>query len=94
MKEAAKQGIDSYIRQYGGKYPEWYCGIATDPDERLRNEHNVDRFGLKIHRDAGSEAAAREVEKYFLSKGCRGGTGGGKSPRHVYAYKMTSGTRP
>ena len=94
MKEEAKRAIGSYIKEHGGDYPKWYCGIATDPEERLYEEHNVHRWGIRIHRDAGSESAAREVEKHFLAKGCKGGTGGGKNPHYVYAYKITSTTRP
>jgi len=93
MIHNAKQAIEAYIKQNGGVFSQWYCGIATDPEARLHQDHNVDRRGLKIHRDAGSESAAREVEKYFLAKGCKGGPGGGDTPRHVYAYKITSTTR-
>ena len=90
------QEIDNHIRAHGGGYPAWYVGIAADPRDRLFNDHNVHEKGdAWIHRDAGSEQAAREVEQHFLGLGCQGGGGGGSYPtRYVYAYKMAAHTRP
>ena len=87
--------IDNYIQKCGGSYRDWYCGIASDPKKRLFVDHNVDKGnGYWIHRDAGSENTARQIEQYFINKGCKGGGGGGDySTRHVYAYKITNSTR-
>ena len=87
--------IDAYIQQHGGIYRNWYVGIATDPRKRLFNDHNVDeKSGAWIYRDAGSESAARQIENYFIDKGCQGGSGGGDaSTKYVYAYRITSTTR-
>lgn len=87
--------IDNHIRSCGGGYPAWYCGIATNPRQRLFTDHNVDeKNGAWIHRDAGTDTMARKIEDYFLAKGCKGDDGGGdSSTRHVYAYKITSSTR-
>lgn len=88
------QEIDCYIRQNGGGYSQWYAGIATDPRDRLFNDHNVDeKSGAWIYRDCGSENTARQIEKYFLNLSCEGGAGGGISPKFVYAYKTTLNTR-
>ena len=87
--------IDGYIRNVGGDYPAWYCGIASKPRDRLFVDHNVDEKGGNwIYRDAGADTAARNIEEYFIKKGCKGGGGGGDSgSRYVYAYKITSTTR-
>jgi len=87
--------IDAHIKQEGSGYSQWYCGIASDPKERLFNDHNVsEKNGWWIFRDAGSDDGARRVEDYFIRKGCKGGGGGGDSgTRHVYAYRITSTTR-
>ena len=87
--------IDAYIHQCGGGYPNWYVGIASNPRNRLFNDHNVDeQKNYWIIRDAGSEPVARQIEKFFLDKGCQGGGGGGDaSTRYVYAYRITSTTR-
>ncbi len=87
--------IDAHIRQCGGNYREWYVGIASNPRNRLFNDHNVDeKNGAWIYRDAGSDTAARRIENYFLTKGCKGGDGGGDaSTKYVYAYRITSTTR-
>jgi len=87
--------IDAHIRREGGGYSQWYCGIASDPKNRLFNDHNVsEKNGWWIFRDAGSDDAARRVEDYFFRKGCKGGPGGGyNGTRFVYAYRITSTTR-
>ncbi len=88
------QEIDSYIKQNGGGYHQWYAGIATNPRDRLFSDHNVDeKSGTWIYQDCGSENTARQIEKYFLNLGCKGGTGGGISPKFVYAYKITRDTK-
>lgn len=90
------QEIENYIHKYGGGYSRWYVGIASDSRDRLFNDHNVDESNdAWIIRDCGSEAAARKYEKYFLDRGCDGGTGGGDSAtRYAYAYKKNAHTRP
>jgi hypothetical protein len=87
--------IDNYIRQNGGVYSAWYCGIASDPRQRLFVDHNVDQHnGAWIYRDCGTDTAARCAEDCFLRKGCKGDGGGGDwTSRYVYAYKITSTTR-
>lgn len=87
--------IDDYIRNNGGKYSEWYCGIAADPRDRLFTGHSVEeKKGPWIFRDCGSDDDARKVEAYFHAKGCQGGgSGGDENTRFVYAYKITAQTR-
>ena len=79
--------IDAYIRNNGGVYSAWYCGVASDPRKRLFTDHNVDeKNGAWIYRDCGTDTVARRVEDHFLRKGCKGGPGGGDwTSRYVYA---------
>lgn len=87
--------VDEYIRQSGGLYSQWYCGIAADPRRRLYIDHNVqERGGLWIYSDAGTDANARAVELHFHQLGCKGSGGGGdRLTRFVYAYRITPTTR-
>ncbi|MFQ5714946.1 MAG: hypothetical protein ACE5GU_13020 [Candidatus Scalinduaceae bacterium] len=89
------QEINDHIRKSGGGYSRWYVGIASDPRDRLFNDHNVNKDNdAWIIRDCGSETAARKVEKYFLDRGYDGGAGGGdSSTRYAYAYKKNTHTR-
>jgi hypothetical protein len=91
----AIRDIEAYIQQNGGNYPAWYCGIATNPEQRLFNDHNVNKNAdAWIYRDCETDTAARNAENYFLAKGCKGDSGGGDaSTRFVYAYKITTHTR-
>jgi len=94
-KEQIIRDVEGHVQKCGGPYSKWYAGIATDPDQRLFTDHNVNRkTDAWIFRKAKSEQDARYIEKYFLRKGMKGGTGGGKNPRHFYAYKMNNHTRP
>ncbi len=72
----------------------WYVGIATNPRERLFNQHNVSEAnGRWIYRNAGTEQNARDTEAYLLRNySFKGGPGGGTWPRSVYAYEITSST--
>jgi hypothetical protein len=94
-KERVTQEIADYVRNCGGAYSQWYVGIAADPQQRLFNDHNVDRnSGAWIYRTCGSSEEARAIEDYFILMGMKGGPGGGDSAtKIVYAYKITSSTR-
>jgi hypothetical protein len=91
---SVEKEIDVRIHRSGTGYPGWYVGIAANPRKRLFEGHNVsERSGAWLYRDAGSELMAKAVEAIFMKKGCKGGPGGGNSPHHVYAYRMTRTTR-
>lgn len=87
--------IDSYIRQCGGPYSAWYCGIACEPRNRMFSDHCVhELLDAWIFRSAGSEQAARRVEMQFLAKGCKGGGSGGDcNTRFVYVYRIRDTTK-
>ena len=84
------------ILRYIGVRPNsrWYLGIATNPRDRLFNQHNVSETnGRWIYRDAGTEQNARDTEAYLLRHySFKGGVGGGSRPCSVYAYEITSST--
>ncbi len=87
--------IKSYIAECGGSYSGWYVGIASDPKQRLFNDHNVDEKNSSwIYHETENSSSARDIEDYFVNTlGTDGGTGGGDySSRYVYAYKKTSYT--
>lgn len=87
--------IQNHMNQCGGSYREWYVGIASDVRKRLFMDHNVHEKGdAWIFRDCGMDMVARSVEKYFIDKGCDGGSGGGdQTTKYVYAYRKAPHTR-
>lgn len=87
--------METHIQRYGRPNSAWYCGIATDPQDRLQNGHNATpRENAARWWDAGSEVAARSIEQYFHARSCKGGPGGGDgNTRYVYLYIITASTR-
>lgn len=99
VKSSINQTIadfNNYIRQHGGAYSQWYVGVASEPRDRLFNDHNVqEHSGAWIYDNCGTDTAARQVEQYFLRLGCKGGPGGGDyNTKYAYAYKITFNTNP
>lgn len=88
--------IKSYIDEHNNNYPRWYGGIASDPKERLFEEHNVsEKSDLWIYQRCESEQSARAVEEALLKLGCDGSTGGGdQSTVYAYAYLKSANTNP
>lgn len=86
--------IDAYMQKFQYQNSDWYVGIATDPRERLFNDHNVDeKNGFWIYEQATSDTIARAVEQAYLDTGHDGGSGGGdQSSVYVYAYVKLQGT--
>ena len=94
-KKEIIEDIESHMAKRGGDIDDWYVGIAEKPRERLFDDHSVDEDnGTWIYRTASSDSVARDIEKHFVDKGAKGGTGGGsKDSTAVYAYKITSATQ-
>jgi hypothetical protein len=88
--------ILAHIQKQGGTYSQWYCGIASDWEDRLFNDHNVPRKDhWRTVRQCYNNSDARAVEKSLLDLGCDGGGGGGdESTVYVYAYLKGSMTDP
>lgn len=88
--------ILTHMNKQGGPYTAWYCGIASDWQDRLFNDHQVPRQGhWYIARQCYNDTDARNVEQALLALGCDGGTGGGDSTTaYVYAYLKSRETNP
>lgn len=87
-----KAEIKTHIMNNGNDFSNWYSGIATDPEDRLFNQHKVKE--AYIYRNTGSEATARRIEDYLINtlKTQGGGGGGDKNTTYVYSYKIKSYT--
>lgn len=89
--------IVAHIKKQGGAYSTWYCGIASDWEDRLFNEHQVPRSRDYWHivRQCHNNSDARAVEAALIKLGCDGGVGGGdESTVYVYAYLKGTMTNP
>lgn len=88
--------VIAHMGQYGGKYQDWYVGVAADAKATLFTDHGVKESGdAWICRQCANADLAREIERCFMKKGCQGGAAGeGQSTRYFYAYKMEPHTRP
>jgi len=86
----------AHINKSGESYHNWYVGIATDPRNRLFEEHNVsEKNGWWIFRKCNTDEDARAIEEALLKLGCDGGTGGGdQNTTSIYAYFKSSSTNP
>lgn len=87
--------LNSVMDKHGGAPSQWYAGIASDPRQRLFNDHNVSEHGDAWGLDyCVSADDARAVEEALLHMGCKGGAGGGDaSTKAVYLYKIAPHTR-
>ena len=91
-----KEIVDFILNHIGSDdKSNWYVGIATDVENRLFNNHNVDKKnGHWCYKKASSEEETRDTESYLLDNyDFKGDTGGGDKPVYVYAYKITSTTK-
>ncbi len=86
--------LDAFIRTNKGGYSAYYIGITKDIKARLFGYHKVNKdLNICTCYKANSDKIARDVEQYFLAKGCDGGTGGGdESATFVYCYKISWNT--
>jgi hypothetical protein len=84
-----KQTIINAIEKIISKsYSSWTVGISNDPDRR-KQEHINDGDDVTYWREwlSDSLSDAQEIEKYFIDKGCKGGTGGNLSAyKNTYVY--------
>jgi len=96
-QEAYNQ-ILAYIKEKGGAYSQWYCGIAANWEDRLFNEHRIPSRAYQwwiVTDKCISNAAARKAEDALHELGCDGGPGGGDEDTvYVYAYLKGNMTNP
>lgn len=97
MSTTAQQvinAINEYVARFTYSKKDWYIGIASNPDDRLFVDHNVDKKnGYWIHVPTDSHLIARAAEKALLAVGFDGGASGGDdSTTFVYAYARLRGT--
>jgi hypothetical protein len=84
-KQLLISAIENHRKKY--MYTSWTVGITNDPARRKGEHENAGKsVGLWKDWKADSEKIAREVEKYFLDKGMKGGGGGGDKPTYVYIF--------
>jgi hypothetical protein len=70
--------FEKFMGQHEQYYSEFYIGIAADPNDRLINGHKVTIGIPNIYWTTPLQTnIVRAIEKHFLSKGARGGPGGG-----------------
>lgn len=84
-----------HMSKYGGNYQDWYVGVAADAKTSLFNDHGVKEINdAWICRQCVNDVAARQIERYFIKKGCKGGpVGEEKSTLFFYAYMIQPHTR-
>ena len=70
-------------RGVGSNYSIWTIGVTGDPNRSKVEQGNPKHW----HQwDADSERAARNLERYFLDKGMKGGGGGPGRADYVYIF--------
>lgn len=71
--------IKAFILKWGGRYIDWYVGIASDPRRRLFNDYSAnEKNDGWIYRKVFNSDSARSVEDYFVNTlGTSSDTGGG-----------------
>jgi len=80
-----KSAIERKVGSSG--YSIWTIGITDNPSERREAHKNAgENIAYWSEWKADSETVARNVEKYFLGKKMKGGSGGGKNPTYVYVF--------
>ena len=77
--------IEDMVRHSKSSYEKWQIGVTDDPARR-RTEHKNAGHNTEWWHDwnADSEEAARSVERHFLNKGMKGGSGGPGRADYVY----------
>ncbi|MDX2222134.1 MAG: hypothetical protein SFV21_05265 [Rhodospirillaceae bacterium] len=86
--------IGSFIAKHGNKPEQWYIGTAVSPKTQLFTVHGFTKRDVGLYREAGNDADAASVAGLFMGRGARGDKGVKPGAVYVYAYKMTSGTKP
>ena len=75
-----KMAIELLVNNYSA----WTIGVTDNPTWRKIQRGSPSSWS---EWNAGTEASARSIEKYFLDKGMKGGVGGGGSANYVYIFR-------
>lgn len=96
-QDKAIETLHNHIRKHYSLwtiYSRWYCGITGNIDDNI-NRHNqkIKRYKngslMYYYVECNSVNISRQVEKFFLDKGCQGDTGGGNEASvYVYVYRI------
>ena len=90
----ARMEIRAFIDRSRAPYPDWYVGVAADPDRRLER-HGLQESDWYIVRRLASAEAARRVAEALLKLECDGAAAGGdETATAVYAYWKRGHTTP
>lgn len=88
--------IKSYIDKFSSPYGSWYIGIASDPKQRLFNDHSVnEKSDPWIFQKCQTADSARKIEDNLInSLRTKGDTGGGdNTTKYIYGYLITNHSR-
>lgn len=80
---ASEAAIKTAIEKIVTDYSLWTIGVTDNPVRRKSEHDNPTHWH---QRDADTETAARNVEKYFLDKDMKGSGGGGGGADYVYIF--------
>ena len=80
---ASESAIKIAIEKIVTNYLVWTIGVTDNPVRR-KIEHSIPKQWHQWHAD--TETAARNVEKYFLAMGMKGGSGGPGRADYVYIF--------
>lgn len=96
--QQAYDEIVAYIKEKGGAYSQWYCGIAADWEDRLFKGHQIPSKAYQWWKVPGkcvNNTAARNAEDALHKLGCDGGPGGGdEATVYIYTYLKGNMTKP
>ena len=95
-REQAYREIVAYIEKQNEPASKWYCGIASNWQNRLFNEHCVPQKDYQyIVRQCEDSFDARNTEAALHKLGCNSAPEGGDGENvYVYAYLEGSMTNP
>lgn len=85
----SEEELKRVIEQKKGSlnYSAWTIGVTDKPEIR-KDQHKSDGENVNFwnHWTAATETVARNVEKHFLDRGMKGGSGGGGTADYVYMF--------
>jgi len=91
-----KYDVLAYIKEFGGKFDDWFIGISDNPKHALSNYHQVEQEqDIWLCKQALTAHAARTVQSFFLKLHTDGRVeSSAEEPDYVYAYKKSERTNP